>query len=510
MNLKQLTSKAHQIGSFATLKMTNFFNNQLNPPWKDYPVRLGLPPLRKAKGNLVRQLLHIKRYFSSSNLFLLFVLIITLLNCFLAFKSYSWQTNLWNNLEQVFSGEVRIVKENRQQFGSRWQAKTDLGDIFLEGKTKYQLGYKYFVQGNLVRFQLDKASDDNKVDFDSYFISTGKVGKIKNPEVVTEIEGCDPECLIIQKVAGFRSSMSYYYDQQICKNLHWINEFFGNKCVQPLAWANGLVIGNGDLFDKATKSEIKKLGLTHLIVVSGTQVSLIFAVLEVALAQLNLKRKWRWLLCIFGIGFLVLIVGFQAPVLRSSLSILLSTFGLIFLGRRLNSFRALVYSGLILLWLNPFFLISYSFWLSIVATFGLLVSTQFSKSIKALPEVEFLNSFKDIALATVGTFLYTLPLIVNLSGGISPIAIVSNLFVLPIINIVTILDILGFIPYVGEVFLLFSTAIQNVIIVLLKDLVQFANVVKFTSFGLIEMVCYWLVLTILVVIIKKLFKLIHD
>ena len=477
MNVKRLISKTHQMGSFATLKMTSW--------------------LKMTKRH------KIMNCFSQPNLFLIFLLITTLANCFLAFQLNVFQTNLWNNLQQNFEGEVRIVQEDRQQFGSRWQAKTELGDVFLEGKIKYKLGYKYNIQGTLTRFQLDKTNQEDKVDFDSYYISTGKIGKIKNPEITEEIVACDLECLLTQKVANFRYSMKYNYDQMICKNLNWINSFFGNKCVEPLAWANGLVIGNGDLFDKTTKNEIKKLGLTHLIVVSGTQVSLIFAVLEVVLLSLNLNRKWRWVLCIFGICFLILIVGFQAPVLRSSLSILFSTFGLIFLGRRLDPFRALSYSGIVLLWLNPFFLISYSFWLSMVATFGLLVSTQFSKSIKALPEIEFLNSFKDIALATIGTFLYTLPLIVNLSGGISPIGIVSNLIVLPIINIVTILDILGFVPWIGEVFMIFSTTIQNIIIVLLKDLVGFANIVKFTSFGLVEMILYWMTLTILAWVVKK-------
>lgn len=465
MNLKQLISKLRQIGSLTPLKMT-------------------------------------KHLFNYSNLFLVFFVFITLFNCFLAFQSYSLQTNIWNNLESKFEGQVRIVKEDRQLYGSRWHAKTDIGEVFLEDKAKFQIGYKYFVQGNLSRFELDKTIEQDKVDFDSYYISTGKVGKIKNPELVKSIEECDLECSVIQNIAGFRRSMASYYDQQICKNLNWINTFFGNKCIEPLAWANGLVIGNGDLFDKTTKAEIKKLGLTHLIVVSGTQVSLIFAVLEVALVSLNLRRKWRWILCLCGIALLALIVGFQAPVLRSSLSIFLSTFGLIFLGRRLDPFRALVYSGLILLWLNPFFLISYSYWLSMVATFGLLVSTQFSQSIKALPEVEFLNNYKDIALATIGTFLYTLPLIVNLSGGVSPIAIVTNLLVLPIINVVTILNILGFVPYLGELFLVFSTIIQNIIIVVLKDLVQLAGVVKLTSFGLVEMVSYWLVLTGLALVVR--------
>lgn len=448
----------------------------------------------------------IQKSFSKSNFFLILITILTLTNCFLNFQMNQNQTNLWSQLEQNYVGEVKIIGEQRQEFGTRYNARTEIGDIFIEGKNKFKLGYNYQINGNLERFQLDKVTQADKVNFDAYYISTGKIGRIKNPSFVKEIAGCDLECLIIQKVAGFRSGMSYHYDQMICKNLNWINSFFGNNCIEPLAWANGLVIGNGDLFDKETKNDIKKLGLTHLIVVSGTQVSLIFGVLEAVFVNLNLKRKWRWGLCIGGIGFLVLIVGFQAPVLRSSLSILITTFGLIFLGRRISPFRALSYSGLMLLVLNPFFLISYSFWLSMVATFGLLMSMQFSKEIKALPEVEFLSSFKDIILATIGTFLYTLPLIVNLSGAVSPIAIVSNIIVLPIINIVTIIDILGFIPFVGELFLIVSTTIQNILIVILKDLVQFAGVVKLTSFGLVEMVAYWLVLSLLVGLTLRVYK----
>jgi competence protein ComEC len=260
------------------------------------------------------------------------------------------------------------------------------------------------------------------------------------------------------------------------------------------------------LFDKTTKDNIKKLGLTHLIVVSGTQVSLIFGFLELVLLELKLTRKWRWLVGIAGTVLLILVVGFQAPVLRSALSILFSTVALIFFGRRLDPFRALIYSGIILLWLNPFFIISYSFWLSVVATFGLLVSMQFSKNIQTLPEIEFLGSFKDIILATIGTFLYTLPLIVNLSGGFSPIAILSNMIVLPVVNLITVFDILGFIPLIGELFLLVSTVLQNAIITILKDLIPFASLIKSSDFGVLEMLLYWVCLTVLAMVILRVHK----
>jgi ComEC/Rec2-related protein len=439
----------------------------------------------------------IKKLCVPSNAFFILVTILTLINCFLSLQNLGYQNKLSNNLDQQFVSEVRITGQQKQQFGKRYEAQTEIGIILIEDKKDYKLGYKYLVKGDLQRFELDREGAGDKVDFDSYYISAGKIGRIKNPSFVNEGAGCDLECLAIQKIGSFRSSMSYHYDQMICKNLNWINSFFGNNCVEPLAWANGLVIGNGDLFDKATKDNIKKLGLTHLIVVSGTQVSLIFAVLESLLVLLNLNRKRRWIFSILGIGLLVLVVGLQAPVLRSTFSILLSTIGLLFFGRRLDPFRALSYSAILLLWLNPFFIISYSFWLSCVATFGLIMSMQFSKEIKALPEVEFLNSFKDIVLATFGTFLYTLPLIVNLSGGISPMALISNIMVLPVANIITIFDILGFVPLIGELFLIVSTTMQNILIVILKDLVPFAGVVKLTGFGLIEIAAYWLSISVI-------------
>jgi ComEC/Rec2-related protein len=475
----------------------------LNRKTNAHPVSFAATP---QEGNFVTSL---KTKFklqtlSNSNIFLCIVIFLTLTNCFLSLQNLNYQNKLSNNINREFTSEVKIIGQQKQQFGKKYEAKTEIGNIYIESQKEYKLGYTYYIKGDLQSFELDKNTNDEKVDFDSYYISAGKVGRIKNPSFVKEIGDCDLECMTIQKVASFRSGMGYHYDQMICKNLNWISSFFGNNCIEPLAWANGLVIGNGDLFDKETKDNIKKLGLTHLIVVSGTQVSLIFAVLESLLVSLNLNRKSRWILSILGIGLLVLVVGLQAPVLRSTFSILATTIGLIFFGRRLNPFRALSYSAILLLWINPFFIISYSFWLSCVATFGLIMSMQFSKEIKALPEVEFLNSFKDIVLATFGTFLYTLPLIVNLSGGSSPMALISNIIVLPVANIITILDILGFVPLIGELFLIISTTMQNVLIVVLKDLVPFAGVVKLTGFGVFEIGAYWLVLTLLVWLISKL------
>lgn len=443
---------------------------------------------------------HIFKYLNPSNLLMLGLIFLTLLNCWLSFENLKTQ-----DLKDDFDGIIRILEEKKpptnSKYPTKYLASSNLGNIFLDNKNKYEIGHQYKISGNLSRYQLDYGDSKNpwvkKISFDSYYISSGIIGEINNVKIIENI-GCDTICDIVNLNQKNQNSLLGYYDQQICKNLYWLSTWFGNTCTQSLAWSNGLVLGQGNLFDSDTKEKIKKLGLTHLIVVSGSQVGLIFAFGEWFLSWFGLNKKWQFWGCMVGVLLLIGIVGVQAPVLRSSISIILATLSLVFLGRKLNPVRGLLYSGIILLWCNPFYIISYSFWLSFVASFGLIIITKVSK----VAEVEIFRDFKQLALSCVGTFLYTLPIAVNLSGFISPVAILSNLIFLPIIEVITMLNILGFIPIIGEVFLFLATVSQNLIIVTIPDLSNLTTMVRVQPFALWQLCLYWLALTVLLVSLK--------
>jgi ComEC/Rec2-related protein len=482
----------------------------------------------------------------AANWFLLFLVLITGLNTW-----FWYQDNLASNSKsKLESFEIRILENQKSTFGRRYLVGSQIGNLLLDTTQNYRIGFKYTISADLEKYGLEgknsltemeskknregilhNAQDDKsqvhdnktqqknnasnfeendsesqddkqsneKVDFSSYYLSVGVVGRLSKDKVLKNESTCDWQCQVLDQISKLRFQFKLAYDQLICKKLDFINKFFGNSCDQILAWTSGLVLGQGDLFSSQTKADLKKIGITHLVVISGFQVGLLFAFVDFVLLKLRILRRWRVVLCWFGIGFLILIAGLQAPVLRSSLSVFLGSLALVWFGRGVNAYRVLLYSALILLWIFPNYIVSYSFWLSFAATFGLIL---FSPKNVQIVEVEFFQNFKSLVLSCLGTFLFTLPLIVNLSGNISPFGVIVNLLLIPIIPVLTLLNILGLIPFVGELFGLVFITLQNWLVILVKDLAQLSVQIPLKHFELWEIGLYWIVLSIMTLLIK--------
>ncbi len=424
--------------------------------------------------------------FKAANLFLSFLIFLTGINCFLSLRVV--------NSNEVFEDQVklRIIKKENSKFGNQYLVWTNQGPFYLESKFYYDVGKEYLIKGQVQEYKAENELKAGQTfDRSAYYLSSGMVGNITKDTIIRSQKSCDWICSTLVQNDKFKKYLVGVYNKQICGTLQFVSEWFSSDCQKSLAWSLGLTIGVGDYFDAKDKQAVKNLGLTHLIVVSGSQVGLVFAFFEFAAIKFRIRRKWRFWLCSLGILFLIIIVGPQAPVLRSSISILISTIALVFFGRRLHPIRALIYSAIVLLAFNPFFIISYSFWLSFSATFGLITVT----NTLDLAETTWLKGYKELFFSTIGTFLFTLPLIVNLSGGVSPIAIVSNLILLPVIPFLTFTNLFAFIPIVGEVSTFLATIAQNLLNILINDFGSQVGIWNLSKFGLVEISIYWLVLT---------------
>ena len=437
-----------------------------------------------------------------ANWFLLFLVAITTLNSFFWYQS----TFLTTKLSRPQDLEIRILEQQKSKFGSQYLATSSVGKIILESKNIYKVGYLYTISSSLEFFEMK----DDSPKFSSYYIGNGIVAKSKSEKIVFESTICDQECSFWKFLAQTKYRLGDSFDQIICKKLNFINEWFGNSCDKVLAWSFGLIIGNGTLFDTKTKSDLKKIGITHLVVVSGFQVGLVVSFIEFLFIQLKLNRKLRLSLSVLGIFGLICIVGVQPPVLRSGLSIFLIQFGLIFFGRKLSPIRSLFYSGIILLWLFPYYVISVSFWLSFTATFGLIMSSNIEndkeKESEGNIELEWFLELKSLVLACIFTFLYTLPIVVSLSGFVSPLAILVNMILIPIIPFISLLNMLTYIPFIGEFFGIFVVIVQNLLVLLVADFGSKIPIVEIEKFGPWEMMTFWILLTIFVLYCKYIIR----
>ena len=383
--------------------------------------------------------------------------------------------------------EVRVLNSEQDYFNQRvyyvwyenqvWELSSK--DVLATGKT-----YKFLA--NLESFSIQENSIKN------YDLSLGIRGQIKTTELLLKNNNCDLVCQGFQSLEKLKFYTKSTYFNLYCQQFKIIPETLaGNSiCKDIYGLSVGLVLGGTQEFSKSTKDNFKALGLSHLVAVSGFQVVLLVGFVEMLFLKLKISKKSRIILGILSIIFLIGLVGPQPPVLRSGISLSLSLLILSIFGRGLQPLRTLIYSALVLLLLNPFYLISLSFQLSFLASLGLVLSSK----VENLGELKLFSDFKDLLLGSTVTFLFTLPIIVNINGTISVISILINLLIVPIIPFITLSNLFGLIPLLGQILVVPAVFLQSLIIFLVNDLAPNIPRARLSSFGLVETFVYYFIL----------------
>ncbi len=335
----------------------------------------------------------------------------------------------------------------------------------LESRELLSVGHEYTARGDLEAADFSPQTDT----FDQSALSLGVVGQIQAKQILSQNRACDGLCQSLKTVQTVRRYVENTYHNAACNHFLFLSDIFAPlaDCQDVFALSYGLVLGGTQKFSRELYGQIKDLGLTHLVAVSGFQVVLVISFLESLTMRLRIPRRWRLFFAVVGVSVLILLVGPQPPVLRSSTSVLLSLSVLLFLGRRVGSFRALTYSGLILLWFNPFYLASASFQLSFLASLGLILS---NRATNPETDLEWMKNLQNLAVSSLATFLMTLPIILQLSGKVTLLGVITNILVLPFIPLISLLNVAGLIPLVGQIPLALAVFLQSLLITFIQEL----------------------------------------
>lgn len=194
----------------------------------------------------------------------------------------------------------------------------------------------------------------------------------------------------------------------------------------------GLLTGERTSIPEGLKENLRVVGLTHIIAISGYNVSII---INVAFAALLLAGLWRrqafWASLVFIFAFCAF-VGGGASIMRASI---MAAIALIArqAGRLLKRHLLLLYSASIMAALNPYVLLfDIGFQLSFGATLGLLyVEPALGRYVRRLPGL-----VRESLSTTLAATIMVQPLITAYFSQVSLIALVANLLVLPAIPII--------------------------------------------------------------------------
>ena len=259
----------------------------------------------------------------------------------------------------------------------------------------------------------------------------------------------------------------------------------------------GMVLGENRFKLIPTYNDIlKTVGLVHVVVVSGYNISLVFTLLMRVLgSQYKAKNLIVGLFCTFiysGIS------GFGVPAVRAwimgSIAVIFK-----FYGRPTQGIKVLISSALVILCITPNQLFSVSFLLSFLATLGVMVVPEALKEVWRLLGVKSKTSLFEDFNTSLSAQLMVNPIISYYFGTISLVALVANPLVLWVVPLCTVLG--GALVFLAFVSPLLTKILALLLYPFLDFFVSFSELfsgfksaslqVRFSFYG---MVIYYLLL----------------
>ncbi len=354
-----------------------------------------------------------------------------------------------NNLKNLdrdgkkFYGEVMIAREPEQK--DKYQKIIILPTVWTSD-VQMQKGHRMSTSGQVPKILL------NVFDMDEY--AYGDILKVdcvlKIPEnfssefdykMYLAKDGIFYECQKTKMEKTGRNEGSAVY-KFILGVKNRFNEKIERLIPSPEAGLlSGLLLGGDSLLSKSWQERFSVTGMTHIVAVSGYNVTIIAEYLMLAGIIIGLWRPQAFWFAIVGIALFVFMIGLPSSAVRAGVM-----GGLLLWaaknGRLANSQNAIIFSAVVMLLVNPLLLRwDVGFQLSFLATLGIiylypLFQNNLVKNHKAL-------GITEMFILTISAQAFVLPIILFNFGRLSLISPLANVLVLPVIPITMLFGFLS-------------------------------------------------------------------
>ncbi|WP_224277066.1 ComEC/Rec2 family competence protein [Nocardioides lacusdianchii] len=200
-----------------------------------------------------------------------------------------------------------------------------------------------------------------------------------------------------------------------------------------------LVVGDDGGLDPDLADDFRTTGLTHLLAVSGTNLTLVVGALLILGRWLGVRGRWLHVLAAVGIAGFVLTARAEPSVVRAAA---MGTVALIGMGSngRSRGTRGLGVAVLALLLLWPRLAVTAGFALSVLATAGILLLAPVWRDALRRWTPRWVAEAVSVPLAAQ---VACTPVVAALSGQVSLVAVGANLLAAPAVAPATVLGLGG-------------------------------------------------------------------
>jgi ComEC/Rec2-related protein len=204
------------------------------------------------------------------------------------------------------------------------------------------------------------------------------------------------------------------------------------------AYLEGLLLGYKNDFTAALKEDMKKSGTTHLIALSGYNVSIIILSMQ-KLFYGRVPRRMNFWITLSLLAVFTLMVGGEPSIVRAvimgSLFLIAAEIG------RLKSFGiALLWTAFLMILFDPGSLFLPGFLLSYGSLLGIVyLAPAILAVIAPHPTEGWRYELWSHAALTLAAQLAVLPILLAVFGSIAPVSFLANLIILPFIPVTMLL-----------------------------------------------------------------------
>ena len=197
--------------------------------------------------------------------------------------------------------------------------------------------------------------------------------------------------------------------------------------------AGGILLGDKKGVDAQISADFKKIGVAHILAVSGMHLAVISQFSMIFLTAIKIPKRFSALLSACGVFFFMALVGFVPSVVRAGIMSIIYLIGVMF-SRQSDSINSLGAAVLILSLVNPFAPGDVGLLLSAAATLGIiLLERPVENWMKArigidVEEHKVLNILLQVLAVSISATIFTLPITILTFGWVSLISPISNIF----------------------------------------------------------------------------------
>ena len=402
--------------------------------------------------------------------YMIMVIIITsFLGVNLIIRNVNYQKIDYENIN--LQGVVTSVKEKTKS-NQVIVRSNKLKYIFYDDKKTLKIGDYIEVSGNLTQ------GDTNHIpllfNYQRYLKENNIKGIIKD--------------ITYEKI---KTSVTIYTIHQ--KVLNYFNFHFKG---QTRGFLKALLIGDKTSLGEELIEEISSVGIGHLFVISGLHMNVLQKIVEKLLKYLKVPSKFHITIIIVFFLLYFMITLYLVSILRVLLIYVLSKINKK-ASLNLTTLDIYTISITMILIVNPYYLMNYSFILTFIISTSLVVISPLLKYKKIKGFI--LNNL----IMSINSILVTIPIIVHINPSINTLSIIYNLFYIPFVTYILL-------PFSLIVTIFnFLSPVYELIVTAFSKVTSFLSVVKIgelrlsTSSEIFPIIFYSLFLIIVILFLSN-------